>query len=564
MSADGKKPFSERATVAAALVAAAAAIAILLGLASLAGDSDSPLGGDLAEQIPPEVFVARVAGQWVDAWEVSDATAMHELAVPPATDLADRVASLVDGLRITALRASPRAPIVTEDRATVTLDVAVDLRGLGTWTFVTRVPLVLAPDAANPADWRVEWSRDVLHPSLTGTNRLAVTRALAPRAPLLAADGSPLGGPLAGRVGAAEEDGDDRLTGDPVGVSGLQAAFDADLGGTASGDVQVVDAAGNVVQALAHITGRAPKPVTTSLIPALQAKAEALLADLTVQPRENEASFAPNAGVVLMRPSTGEVLTVASKPGNGFNRALNGRYPPGSTFKVVTSTALLSAGITPDSPASCPEVATINGRDFRNAEGAALGDIPFRRAFFESCNTAFVQLAAELDPSDLVAAAQRFGFNADPGLEIPAETSSFPEPHSVVDQASAAIGQGRVVATPLQMATVAATVASGVHRTPTLRQVTAPSEGEPLPDGVAATLQELMRLVVEQGTGTAAKLPGEPVRGKTGTAEFGTAKPPHTHAWFIGFRGDLAIAVVVEDGGFGGQVAAPLARELLR
>jgi cell division protein FtsI/penicillin-binding protein 2 len=267
---------------------------------------------------------------------------------------------------------------------------------------------------------------------------------------------------------------------------------------------------------------------------------------------------------VVLRPSTGEVLAVSSKPSNGFNRALNGLYPPGSTFKIITSTALLSGGLTPDSPTSCPEVATINGREFRNAEGAALGDIPFRRAFFESCNTAFVQLAAGLEPAKLLEAATFYGFNAPLTGEIPVEAASFPEPSGLTDQASAAIGQGRVLATPLQMASVAATVASGAHRPVTFRSLAgvAPPAGTPLP--VADTLRELMRLVVAEGTGTAAQLPGEPVHGKTGTAEFGTERPPRTHAWFVGFRGDVAIAVVVEDGGFGGQVSAPIAREVLR
>src|SRR5690606_9889489 len=141
----------------------------------------------------------------------------------------------------------------------------------------------------------------------------------------------------------------------------------------------------------------------------------------------------------------------------------------------------------------------------------------------------------------------------DPQLGTSAAASQFPEPEGMVDQAAAAIGQGRVLATPMQMASVAATVAAGGYRAPHL--VEGDSELEPMDPGHAATLQELMRLVVAQGTGTRARLPGAPVAGKTGTAEFGTESPPRTHAWFIGFRGDLAVAVVVEDGGFGGSVA---------
>jgi cell division protein FtsI/penicillin-binding protein 2 len=124
---------------------------------------------------------------------------------------------------------------------------------------------------------------------------------------------------------------------------------------------------------------------------------------------------------------------------------------------------------------------------------------------------------------------------------------------------SSAIGQGRVLVTPLEMAAVAATVAVGGYRPPRLIEVPAPPAIQPLPPGTTATLQALMRLVVTDGTGKKARLPGTPVAGKTGTAEFGHGVPLHTHAWFIAFRGDLAIAVIVEDGGLGGDTAAPIA-----
>ena len=565
---------SKRTILGGAVLVAVVVLAVAFGMQSLRGDGGGPLDGDLAEQIPPEAFVSAVATEWADAWVANDGAAMQALAVAPAPDLVDKVASFRDGLRITALRASPRTPSLLYDTATVSLDVAADIQGLGTWTFATQLRLTLPVDAPTPADWKVVWTRDALHPALTGERRLSVTRTFPPRAALLAADGSPLAGGLVGRVGTAEADSDERLVGDPVGTSGLQAAFDADLGGTASGDVAVTEG-GVVVDVLAHIDGRAPAPVMTSIDPVVQGRAEAQLAALLVDapvdpaappPPEGQepTKIAPAAAIVAIRPSTGEVLAAASTPTNGFNRALNGQYPPGSTFKVITSTALLTSGITPDTPTTCPATTDINGRTFSNAEEEQLGDISFRTAFSHSCNTAFIQLASQLEAADLVAAAQRFGFNAPPALEVPAEQSSFPEPGGIVDQVSAAIGQGRVLATPLQMASVAATIASGTHRPTTLRHVDVAPAGEPLPAGVAATLQELMRLVVSEGTGTAAALPGTPVGGKTGTAEYGTADPPRTHAWFIGFRGDLAVAVVVEDGGFGGRVAAPVAREVLR
>jgi cell division protein FtsI/penicillin-binding protein 2 len=285
---------------------------------------------------------------------------------------------------------------------------------------------------------------------------------------------------------------------------------------------------------------------------------------------------------------------VVNTPVDGYNRALLGRYPPGSTFKVVTAEALLAGGLRPGDPVDCPEQARIGGRAFGNFEDEVLGRIPFSSAFAHSCNTAFVQQAARrLDGDELLAAAARFGFGLEPSPGIPAVTSRVPTPSDKADLAAESFGQGRVTASPLQMALVAATVAEGRWRPPTLVSGEAAESGEaagsggspgsggsdgsrsndsggseparspePLDAAVAKTLRTLMRQVVTEGTAAPANLPGN-VGGKTGTAEFGTGDPLPTHAWFIGFRGDLAFAVVVEDGGVGGRVAAPVAARFL-
>ena len=264
--------------------------------------------------------------------------------------------------------------------------------------------------------------------------------------------------------------------------------------------------------------------------------------------------------------STGELAAVVNTPVTGYNRALLGRYPPGSTFKVVTAGALLAGGLRPGDPVDCPKEAKVGGRTFGNFEDEVLGRIPFSSAFAHSCNTAFVQQAAKrLDGDELVATAARFGFGLDPSPGIPAVTSRVPPPSDRADLAAEAFGQGRVTASPLQMALVAATVAEGRWHHPTLVSGDAgeSKSPDPLDAKVATTLRTLMRQVVTEGTAAPARLPGQ-VGGKTGTAEFGSGDPLPTHAWFIGFRGDLAFAVVVEDGGVGGEVAAPVAARFLR
>jgi cell division protein FtsI/penicillin-binding protein 2 len=307
------------------------------------------------------------------------------------------------------------------------------------------------------------------------------------------------------------------------------------------------------VKVEATFPGVVGAPVRTTLDPRIIAAADAAL-----------GTEGNPAAIVAIQPSTGAIRAFANRPSNGFNRALQGRYPPGSTFKVLTTMALLASGVTPDTRISCPKEVVVNGRTFGNAEDEELGDIPFREAFIHSCNTAFIQLAQRLKPADLEAVARAAGFDAAPALGAAAASSQFPTPSGVVDQVSAAIGQGRVLATPLEMASVAAAVAAGGFRAPHLVELPVAPELRPLAPGTAETLQALMRLVVVRGTGKKARLPGTPVAGKTGTAEFGNSVPLQTHAWFIAFRGDLAIAVIVEDGGFGGDAAAPIAADLFR
>jgi cell division protein FtsI/penicillin-binding protein 2 len=336
-------------------------------------------------------------------------------------------------------------------------------------------------------------------------------------------------------------------TGDTVGLSGLELAYEPQLAGTPSGEVRLTRPSGEA-RVLHRFEGKPGTPLYTTLRPEVQRAAEAALEGVALP-----------AALVAVDTGTGAILAVASRPlEQPLNRALTGRYPPGSTFKVVTSEALLAGGMGVEAPVSCPPEATAGGKTFRNFEGEAFGNTRLRVAFAHSCNTAFVQLASRLGEDALGAAARRFGFDVPYQAGLPTPGASFPEPRDEAERAAAAIGQGRVLATPLHMASVAAAAESGRWRAPYL---VADFEGGPsswLAPGTRTPLQALMRAVVTEGSGrAAADIAG--LAGKTGTAEFGNVPPLPTHAWFIGSHKGIGFAVLVEGGGVGGRVAVPIA-----
>jgi cell division protein FtsI/penicillin-binding protein 2 len=343
-----------------------------------------------------------------------------------------------------------------------------------------------------------------------------------------------------GRVKAGEE----------IGQWGLQARFEERLRGSPTRRIVIRDmAGGEALETLLERRGRNGRRLTTTLDRRVQAAAESAL-----------GARSGNAALVAVRPSTGDILAVANRPlESSYDRALEGLYPPGSTFKVVSTAALLRDGLGVDDIVTCPATRNVGGRSFRNFEGGAAGAVPFRIDFAESCNTAFVGLSRRLDPGVVSRVARDFGLGREIDLPLPAATSKVPAATDDVARAAIMIGQDRIVASPLAMAGVAATVADGRWRAPRLLASDRRGSGPRLGSDEAITLRSLMRLVVTSGTGDAlASVPGEPA-GKSGTAEYGSGDPPPTHAWFIAFRGDVAMAILVEGGRAGGSVAAPIA-----
>jgi cell division protein FtsI/penicillin-binding protein 2 len=349
------------------------------------------------------------------------------------------------------------------------------------------------------------------------------------------------------------------VAGDRAGLSGIQGQYDALLGGTAG--VTVTVAGTNPATTLFEQPAQDGKNLTLALDPAVQAAAEKALAG---------SKDVPSA-LVAVDVKSGDLLAVANSPELGFNRALVGQYQPGSTLKVATTYALLGKGLSPSTRVPCPPKVTVDGLTVQNYEGETFGDVPFTTDFAQSCNTAFVGLSAGMADADVHDAARALGVGA--GWEkhlgvANAFGGSVPVATSKTEKAATSFGQARTLASPAAMAVMAGSVARGSYVEPAL--ITSPAvpgaDRTPRPLQAKATgeLRTLMRDVVTSGTGSVLKgVPGGPVSGKTGTAEHGSKTPPETRAWFVGWQGDVAFAVLVEEGRSGGTVAAPLAKTFL-
>ena len=491
----------------------------------------------------------RTVDAFLAAWARNDPAAMAALVDNPPADFARQVSGFTGALRVTSARFE--RVDVTGYRADLQIAGVVPLGYSG------EVPLVQRGDA-----WRVVWSPSVLHPGLRPGLHVALFRSTGSRAKLVAADGAPLRGRdadidsnLLGTVGPltaeqAQTAGPRYQAGAVAGQTGLERAYNDRLGGTPGYTAALVDTAGRPVSVLVTTLPTAGSTVATTIDLRVQKAAGAALAPL-----------AKPGALVAVDARTGGVLALANNPVGGFSRALRGTYPPGSTFKIITATAGLMAGRTPDTLLDCPASVNAYGLVIRNAESEQLGPISFATAFARSCNTAFINLEQSLPKGSVTRAAQLFGFDGSQPLPIASVGGKFPPPGDAAEGAAASIGQGEVIASPLHMASVAAAVAAGQWRRPFVAG--GPDVTHPLPPAVAATLRSYMAGVVQYGTAAGAGLPPGTF-GKTGTAEFGNEDPPQTHAWFVGFRGDVAFAVVVDGGGAGSAAAAPVAARFLR
>ncbi|HUB72838.1 MAG TPA: penicillin-binding transpeptidase domain-containing protein [Solirubrobacteraceae bacterium] len=554
---------------------------------------------------PPQYALA---GRFVNDWTRGRYAAMYALLSGDSRRRTSASAFAADYREALSTATATRLELLGRPRGApgggVAVPVRVHTRLFGTLSLSFTLPF--ARQSGSPA--KIAWTRSLAFPGLRPGELLGRDTELPRRAPLLTRDGgllaeatpgtpsgvpeaqatrnSPLGaaadavlgtvGPVPSSRRAALE-----AQGVPpsaiVGLSGLELAFDARLRGTPGGELL----AGRRV--LATAAAHAAPPLRTSVSAKLQrAAVEALGGQL--------------GGVVAMQPQSGQILAVA---GIG----IDGLQPPGSTFKIITTTGVLSAGLaTIHTVFPYATHATLDGVKLSNANGEECGG-SLELAFAVSCNSVFTPLGVKLGASRLVATAERFGFNRQPPIAGAAESTLPPagEIRGELDLGSTAIGQGEVLASPLEMADAAAAVADGGARPqPTFtlarpRSHARAARTRVMSASVARTMRRLMIAVVREGTGTAAAIPGVTVAGKTGTAELKTlcassgAEPEaaegaqsageacggqsaeseaaNTDAWFAAFapalRPRVVVCVLLVKDGAGGATAAPVAREVL-
>lgn len=542
-------------------------------------------------------------------------------ALGATTDNPDAASAALTSARTALVPRSVQATLAqvqtTGDTATVVFDATWTLPEDRVWRYSGSLPM-----SRSGGGWRVRWSPADLHPQLAVNQTLALRTQDAPTATVLDRNGSPVLTPaaliqvtleptkagdigaVAGALAAALGPLDssitqkvivDAVTAAPTKPYAVVSLRDADYQGVKAA---IYDLPGvsfplraalltpsrtfapallnQVRQTVQHeLDGKAGWKVVTvgptgadivtlTESPAQPAPSVTLTIDSGI---ENVAQDSVNAVVgkqamvVVLQPSTGDVLAVAQNPETDRqgNPALNGLYPPGSTFKIVTASAALQAGIaTIDTPVDCPGATVIGPRRIPNYNEFALGTVPLSLAFAKSCNTTFARLATQLGAGSLTAAALQVGIGADYAINgITTVTGTVPPAADTVKRAEDGFGQGDVVASPFGMALAAATIAKGTTPVPTLiRGLTATVVTNPpsvVPQPVLDGVRAMMRDVVTKGTATAVAGLGE-VYGKTGEAQFGDGT--RSHAWFVGYRGDLAFATLIVDGGSSSNAVA--------
>ncbi|WP_210588308.1 penicillin-binding transpeptidase domain-containing protein [Streptomyces sp. GESEQ-35] len=394
----------------------------------------------------------------------------------------------------------------------------------------------------------VDWHSAVVHPDLADGDTLVTGESGTPPVKALDRDGGEITTDKYPSVGTV--------------LDGLREKYGKTAGGKAGIELRVIRGKASQAKEVSdetvlELSKGTPGTVKTTLDPTLQAAAEAQVAKKA------------KSSVVLLRPSTGEILAAANAS-RGFNTAFQGSLAPGSTMKVITASLLIEKGLaSPEKAHPCPKFFTYGGWKFQNDDKFQIKGGTFKASFARSCNTAFISQAPKLSDDDLTKQAQQvFGLSMDNwAIGVPSMDGSVPV-QSDAQMAASLIGQGAVRMNPLNMASVSATVKTGVFHQPYLVSPdvddrTLATASRTMSASTLSQLRELMAYTAAYGTAAEAMsgVTGD-VGAKTGSAEVDGQKKPN--GWFTAYRDDLAAAGVVQSGGHGGETAGPIVAALLK
>lgn len=593
--ARGRKPL-----LAGGAVAGAAALGLIAYLA-LSGGSPAKSGNNAASggggaapspthtsfqptSTDPAAAAEQTATAFLNAWQSGDLQGAAKFTDDP-TDALTALTAYKSSLNLSALSFKPQPAVVAGASSTASPNVGgsgsspsagansagsatgggSNTSPSGTVSFAATATVGMSgqsatmPWAYNSSlvaykqsdGWSIRWNPSILAPGLADGQQLAVVAVP----------------PGVGKV---------------TDASGTKlASYSDDALQTIAGSLQKKAPKGTGTAGVAvQVMNSSGKAVGTTPLATLQKPVDASVLKTTIDPTVQSLARAAvgmhsRSSMVVLRPSTGAILAVANSAGSG-DTALTGGLAPGSTFKIVTTAALLNRGIISlNSPVSCPLTVTVQGVVYHNSsDGTGKNEeslppgTPFITDFAQSCNNAFTQFYKQLEGGKLAGTASTyFGLNQawDIGLG-PTQYFGMPGGSSGAELAQENFGQGKITASPLAMASVAATVGTGSFHQPYLVNGVTKVSASALPSGTDANIKTMMHAVVTSGTaaGVFGGVSG-PIYAKTGTAETDANKDGKTNAWMVVYDPtlDIALGVVVQDSGFGAVYAGPEARYVL-
>ncbi|KUN70200.1 penicillin-binding protein [Streptomyces canus] len=462
-----------------------------------------------------------------------------------ATSDTEAAAALLTGwtkdAHLTGATLTPGTP--TGDKVPFSVKATVSYKGLSKpLAYASSLTVVRDTATGKP---QVDWTASLVHPDLKDGDTLVTGESGTPPIKAFDRDGGEITEAKYPSLGTV--------------LDGLREKYGKKAGGKAGIELRVIRGKDSKSsdKTLVELSKGTPGTVKTTLNPTLQAAAEAQVAKQA------------RSSVVVLRPSTGEILAVANAS-HGFNTAFQGSLAPGSTMKVITSSLLIDKDLaSADKAHPCPKYFTYGGWKFQNDDKFEIKGGTFKASFARSCNTAFISQAGKLDNDSLTEQAQQvFGLSMNNwAIGVPSFDGSVPV-QSAAQKAASLIGQGGVRMNPLNMASVSATVESGTFKqpylvSPSVDNRTLATASRTMSSGTLSQLRELMAYTAGYGTAAEAMsgVYGN-VGAKTGSAEVDGQKKPN--GWFTAYRGDLAAAGVVQAGGHGGDTAGPIVAALLK